>query len=241
MNGEVQPTATRQGQPLTPPVMSSTLHVLLADDHDIVRAGLRSVLESMSAVRVVGEASNGREAVELAAEKEPDLVVMDLSMPDLNGFEATRRILEEHPDSRVLVLSVHRGEEYVREALRAGATGYLLKESSRDELERALRALNRGQRYLSPAVSDAATDRGRPASAGSDASAGPLGRLTPRQREVLQLVAEGYTSREIAEKLGLSAKTVETHRRNIKDRLDIDDLAGLVRFAVRAGLVSPEW
>ena len=215
------------------------LRVVLVEDHSLVRAGLRSLLEEREDVVVVAEETDGRSAVETAVRTGPDLVLMDISLPELNGIEATRRILEEQPRTRVLVLSVHADEEYVFRALRAGASGYLLKEADREELELAIRAVMRGNVYLSPAISDAVVERYLERD-DQEVPVSPLDLLTPRQREVLQLVAEGNTTKQIAGKLDLSAKTVESHRAAIMDRLGIRDVTGLVRFAVRTGLVSPE-
>lgn len=217
----------------------SPLTVLLVEDHALVREGLRSVVEKVGGVRVVGEASNGREAVEAVEELRPELVLMDISMPEMNGLEAARRIRQAHPGTRILMLSAHANEEYVYQALRIGADGYLLKDGDRSQFAEALRALERGQTFLSPdlrkMVADDLLEEAR-----KEGTATPLDLLTSRQREVLQLMAEGNTTREIAEKLDLSPRTVETHRRDIRGRLEIDDLAGLVRFAVRTGLVSPD-
>jgi DNA-binding NarL/FixJ family response regulator len=211
------------------------LRVLIAEDHALVRAGIRALVESLSGVEVVAEAASGREAIELAAREHPDLVLMDVSMPDLNGLEATRHLTKTHPRMRTIVISVHTDESYVRHALEAGAAGYVIKDAGPTELELAIRAVARGDTYLSPAVSKAVTEGyvGRRPPADD-----PLQRLTPRQREVLQRVAEGRTTKEIAQALGLSVKTVEAHRAQIMARLDIHDLAGLVRFAVRTGLVG---
>lgn len=215
------------------------IRVVLVEDHSIVRAGFRSLLEERAGVRVIAEEADGRSAVETVAAAGPDLVLMDISLPELNGIEATRRILERQPRTRVLVLSVHADEEHVYRALEAGASGYLLKEADREELELAIRSVMKGDVYLSPGISDGVVqrylNRGE-----EDLAMSPLERLTPRQREVLQLVAEGNTTKEIADKLELSPKTVETHRSDIMSRLGIRDVAGLVRFAVRTGLVEPE-
>lgn len=213
--------------------------VVLVDDHALVRAGLRSLLEEREDVEIVGEETDGRSAVRTVVETGPDLVLMDVSLPELNGIEATRRLLEDQPRTRVLILSVHADEEFVYRALDAGASGYLLKEADTDELELAFRSVMNGDVYLSPAISEGVVerylDRGD-----EEAPTSPLEILTPRQREVLQLVAEGNTTKQIAAKLELSVKTVETHRSDLMDRLGIHDVAGLVRFAVRTGLVSPE-
>lgn len=213
--------------------------VLLVEDHALVREGLRSVIGKIAGVELVGEASNGRNAVEAAWELEPDLVLMDISMPEMNGLEATRRLRDDHPRIRVLILSAHANEEYVYQALRAGASGYLLKDDDRSEFTRALRLVERGETYLSPSLGETTVTK-LLERAGAGSAATPLDLLTPRQREVLQLVAEGNTTREIAGKLAVSPKTVETHRRDIRERLEIEDLAGLVKFAIRTGLVTPE-
>lgn len=213
------------------------IRLVIAEDHVLVRAGLRSLLRQIPEVEVVGEASSGREALELVARDHPDLVLMDVSMPDLNGLEAAARIARQFPRTRTIILSMHAVEEYVHQALRAGAAGYLLKDADPSELALAVRAVARGETYLSPAVAKfvaAGFVRG-----GGEPSDQPLDRLTPRQREVLQLVAEGRSTKDIAQALDLSVKTVETHRAEIMRRLDIHDLAGLVRFAVRTGLIEP--
>jgi DNA-binding NarL/FixJ family response regulator len=209
--------------------------VLLADDHGLVRAGLRALLEGMPDVTVVAEADNGREALRLVEAHQPNIVLMDISMPDLNGLEATTRITRLFPFVRVIILSMHANEEYVLRALRAGAAGYLLKDAAPDELEAAVAAVAQGHTYLSPPISHHVIDEYvRRVSDRPD----PLAHLTLRQREVLQLIAEGQTTRQIADRLGLSTKTVETHRADLMARLDIHDIAGLVRFAIRTGLVS---
>jgi len=213
----------------------SPVRVLLADDHTLVRAGLRKLLESLAGYVVVGEAGDGLQALALAEQLQPQLVLMDIAMPGLNGLEATARLLKMQPSARVLVLSMHQNEEYVRQALRHGAMAYLLKDAAPLELEFALSAVLRGETYLSPAVSKGVLhdyvqrllDDEQPAAA-----------LSPRQREVLQLVAEGLSTKEIARRLDLSIKTVETHRSQLMKQLDIHEVAGLVRYALRTGLVS---
>ncbi len=213
------------------------IRVLLADDHTLVRAGLRSLLQDVEGVEVVAEAADGREALELIARHRPDVVLMDIAMPGMNGLEATLRAAREHPGVRVVILSTHAVEEYVLQALRAGAAGYLLKNADTAELALALKSVHRGETYLSPPVSKhVVADYVRRVGA----APGPLERLTPRQREVLQLVAEGNTTKEIASKLGISVKTVETHRAQLMQQLDIHDVAGLVRCAIRLGLIEPE-
>lgn len=217
---------------------SCHLRVVLADDHDMVRAGLRSMLESFTGVEVVGEAGDGRSALEIIDEQQPHVALLDITMPELNGIEVTRRLGERWPEIRTLILSVHTDEQHILGALDAGADGYVQKHADESLLRQALRALRRGERFVGPELSEEASAAWR--APDDDAPEGGLARLTPRQREVLQLVAEGNTSREIAEKLELSEKTIESHRRNIRDRLEIEGLAGLVRFAVRTGLVPPE-
>ena len=216
--------------------MTATTRVLLADDHALVRVGIRSLLSTIVGFDVVGEAGTGHEVVELAGTLRPHVVLMDIAMPGLNGLDATARIVERHPEMRVIILSMHAGEEYALQALRAGAAGYLLKDADLLELERAIVAVARGETYLSPAISKhvIADYRRRVAEQPE-----PIDRLTPRQREVLRLIAEGLSTKEIAFKLSLSVKTVETHRAQLMERLEIRDVAGLVRFAVRSGLVDP--
>ena len=213
------------------------IRVLLADDHALVRAGLSALLKGIAGVEVVAEAGDGREALALIAKHRPHVVLMDIAMPGLNGLEAAARAKKDFPGVRIMVLSMHVNEEYVLQALRAGAAGYLLKGASLQELEMAISAVARGETYLSPAMSKhVVEDYVR--LVGGEASASE--RLTPRQREILQLIAEGSTTKEIAAKLTLSVKTVETHRTQLMERLDIHDIAGLVRYAVRIGLVTPE-
>lgn len=213
------------------------LRVLLADDHQLVRSGIRSLLQSFADVEVVGTTGDGREAVELAKTLQPNIVLMDIAMPILNGLEATARITKECPHSQVIILSMHTNEEYVLSALRAGASGYLVKNAAPEELELAIRAVARGETYLSPAVSRHVIEEYL---GGHIESSGPLDALTPRQREVLQLIAEGKTTKQIAGLLGVSIKTIETHRAQLMERLGIHDVAGLVRFAVRYGLVGKD-
>jgi DNA-binding NarL/FixJ family response regulator len=214
-----------------------TMRVVIADDHSLFRAGLRALLSGFEGVEVVGEARDGREALALLKELNPDVLMTDIAMPGLNGLEAAGRVAQDFPDIRVLILSMHATEEYVLQALRAGAAGYLLKEADPSELELALRAVARGETYLTPSVSKHVIsdylkrlgDQGTPADL-----------LTPRQREILQLIAEGHSTKEIAATLHLGVKTVETHRAQLMERLDIRDVAGLVRYAIRIGLVSPD-
>lgn len=216
---------------------SRSTRVIVADDHALVRAGLATLLSAMPGVKVVAEAANGREAVRLAREQDADIVFMDVTMPDLNGLEATTQLVRERPRTRVVMLSMHTSPEYVFQALQAGAVGYVIKDSSPTELSLALAAVQRGETYLSPPVSrHVVSDYVRLAGG----APGPGRPLSPRQREILQLIAEGLTSKEIARKLGLSVKTIETHRTQLMNHLDIHDVAGLVRYAIRTGLVSAE-
>jgi len=212
------------------------IRVLLADDHSLVRAGIRSLLVAMAEVDVVGEASSGEEALELAARKRPDVVLMDIAMKGMTGLEAAANLRERMPEVRVVILSMHSGEEYVLQALRAGAAGYLLKDAATGELELALRSVMRGESWLSPAVSRQVVEGYVQRTAGEAAAEV----LTARQREVLRMVAGGKSTKEIAFVLNLSVKTVETHRAQIMERLGIRDVAGLVRYALRTGLVPPD-
>lgn len=213
------------------------ISILLADDHTLVREGIRALVEKLPTVKVVGEAKDGREALRLVKERKPDLVLMDIAMPGLNGLEATARVSKEYPDVRVIILSMYANEEYVREAINAGAAGYLLKRSAAAELEHAITAVARGEKYFSPLVSAHIT-RDRDGHLSADRAW--IERLTPRQREILQLIAERHSTKDIAGILNISVKTVETHRAQLMERLDIHDVPGLVRFAIRARLVSIE-
>ena len=212
------------------------IRVLLADDHALVRAGIRSLLGAMHEVSVVAEASSGEEALTLVATSTPDVVLMDIAMKGITGLETAARMRERHPDVKVVILSMHSGEEYVLQALRAGAAGYLLKDAATGELELALRSVMRGESWLSPSVSRQVVEGYAQRAAGESAAEV----LTARQREVLRLVAGGKSTKEIAFLLNLSVKTVETHRAQIMERLNIRDVAGLVRYALRTGLVPPD-
>jgi len=221
-------------QPPSPPPSDPPIRVVLADDHALVRAGMRSLLTGMEQVQVVGEASSGEEALVLAERERPDVVLMDIAMKGITGLEAAARMRDQFPEVRVVILSMHSGEEYVLQALRAGAIGYLLKDAATGELELALRSVMRGESWFSPAVSRQVVE-GYVQRVGGEAVADVL---TARQREVLKLVAGGKSTKEIAFDLNLSVKTVETHRAQIMERLGIRDVAGLVRYALRTGLVS---
>lgn len=208
------------------------IRILLADDHALVRQGFRMILEAQPDMQIVGQAGNGREAVDLAAKLRPDVVVMDVAMPELNGIEATRRITESSPRTRILALSMHRDSVYVREVLRAGARGYLLKDSGDADLVAAVRAIAKGEGYLSPSVSESVlSDYRRHVT-------DPLDLLSSREREVLQMIAEGKTNKEIATSLNLSVYTVEAHRGRVMEKLNLHSTSELVRFALRSGLID---
>ena len=212
------------------------VRILIAEDHALVRAGLRKLLEGIPGLEVVGEAGDGRDAVAQVDSKVPEIALLDIAMPGLNGLEAAAKIVEEHPETRVILLSMHSNEEYVLQALRAGVTGYVLKDSALSELELAIAAVRRGDTYLSPSVSRLVGEYVRR----SGGAPTPRESLTPRQREILQLIAEGHSTKKIAGELKVSVKTVETHRAALMEKLDIHDVAGLVRYAIRIGLVTSE-
>jgi two-component system, NarL family, response regulator NreC len=206
--------------------------ILLADDHAVVRQGFKMILSAQGDMEIVGEAANGREAVDLAEQLKPDIVVMDVAMPELNGIEATRRLAGTAPHTRVIALSMHKDSVYVREILRAGARGYLLKDSGAEDLVRAIRAVAGGESWLSPAVSNAVLDDYR------RHVTDPIDLLSSREREVLQMLAEGKTNKEIAGVLNLSVYTVDAHRGRIMEKLNLHSINELVRFAVRNGLID---
>lgn len=216
--------------------MSGLIRVLLVEDHDLVRAGICSLLQHLPGIEVVGEAGTGRDAARLVEIHRPDVALMDIVLPDANGLEVAAGLIKRFPETRVIILSMHSNEEYVWQALHAGVSGYLLKNSSAPELEIAVHAVARGESYLSPPVSTQLVHdftrraRGEP---------GSLDGLTGRQREILLLIARGYSTAQIAHELSVSPKTVETHRRQLMQRLDIYDVAGLVRYAIHAGLLLP--
>ena len=214
------------------------IRVILADDHPIVRAGIRETLKALPGIEVVGEATDGREAVDLVKSARPDVVFMDISMPGLNGLEATERIIKAFPEVRVIILSRHDNEEYYWRALRVGASGYLLKKAVIAELREALQRVAGGEVYLSREIS--ARLRNKLPLDQIARARSPVERLSERQREILQLIAEGQTTKEIALTLNLSAKTVEYHRMQLMQRLNIFDIPGLVRFALRTGLIPQE-
>jgi DNA-binding NarL/FixJ family response regulator len=211
------------------------IRVLLADDHKLFRAGIRALLQTLDDIEVVAEAGDGRDGLRLAAAHRPDVVLMDIMMPNLNGLDAAARIVHAYPHTRVIMLSMSADEDSVLKTLRAGAVGYLVKTADPAELELAIRAAMRGEKFLSSAVSEhvvsVCLNR-------LDKEQTSLERLTPRQREVLQLVAEGHTTKDIAKRLEISTKTAETYRSELMSALDIHDIASLTRYAIRAGLVS---
>jgi DNA-binding NarL/FixJ family response regulator len=211
------------------------IRVLLADDHALVRQGIRSLLEKLDDIEVVGEVSDGREALQLSKTSQPDIVLMDITMPGLNGLEAVTRMKRECPTARVIMLSMHAGEEYFQQALDSGAAGYLLKDADRMELELAIRTVIRGDIYLTPTVAKYTVDAYRQRKEGDQ---GPLACLSSRQKEILQLIAEGYANKDIAQRLDLSPRTVETHRAELMERLNIRDVPGLVKIAIRTGLIK---
>ncbi len=217
--------------------------ILIADDHDVVRSGLRMLLLSSPTFTVVGEAADGEEAFRLAKKHKPDVILMDISMPKLNGIEATKLIKQEQPDIKIIVLSVHEDEEYVYQMLKAGASGYVLKNANKKEIFEAIRSTLSGERFFSPRISSLIVDGFikrakeqmqivvRPESTGEQ-------KLTKRELEILKYIAEGYTNRQIAEALFLSFRTINTHRTNLMQKLNIHDTAGLVRHAIGLGLVK---
>jgi DNA-binding NarL/FixJ family response regulator len=217
-------------------VNAQPIRVLVADDHAIVRTGIRHVLESEPGFEVVGEASTGAEALELAASHHPDVAVLDISMPGQSGLQVAAELRTRSPETRVLILSMHDNTEYVMESLRAGAHGYLLKDSAAMELRGAIRAVQRGESFFSPAIAGrlSAVVRGDP----GESAARSLAPLTARERQVLVGVAQGHTNREIALQLGISHRTVESHRENLMKKLGVRTVAGLTRLALEAGLVG---
>lgn len=213
-------------------MQNTKIRVLLADDHAILRKGVRMLIHTQPDMEVVGEARTGREAIAEARRLKPDIVVMDVSMPELNGIEGTRQICDELTRTKVIALSMHKDPVYVREILRAGARGYLLKDSEDEDLLKAIRSVFRGEAYLSPAVSDAVlTDYRKHVS-------NPVDLLTSREREILTMVAEGKTNKEIAQALNLSVYTVESHRGSVMEKLNLHNTGDIVRFALRNGLIS---
>ncbi|HLI89311.1 MAG TPA: response regulator transcription factor [Ktedonobacteraceae bacterium] len=214
-----------------------SIRILLADDHTILRAGLKMMLNAQPDMEVVGEAQDGRQALQEAQRLQPDIILMDITMPDMNGIEATKQIKKELPDVKVLILTMHEHEEYVFQALRAGASGYMLKEAADTDLISALRIIQSGQFYLSPAAQSVMVgDYLQRVRTGEEKDS--YSSLTEREREILKLVAEGYTNNQIAERLVISPKTVDTHRTHIMDKLNLHSRAELVKYAMRRGLLE---
>ncbi|HYM08301.1 MAG TPA: response regulator transcription factor [Terriglobales bacterium] len=217
----------------------SLVRIVVADDHDIVRHGLRTLLETRQGWEVIGEASDGRQAVDIAKRLKPDVVVLDISMPELNGLEAARQILHDVPRTEVLILTMHRSEQVVRELLQAGARGYLLKNDAARELVAAVEALSQHQPFFTSEVSEIVLQGYRRPSVDTDQTQTPSARLTVREREIVQLLAEGKSNKEVATALGISVKTAETHRTNIMNKLNLHSLSELVRYAVRNNMIEP--
>ena len=213
------------------------IRVLVADDHAIVREGLGIMLGNQPDMEVVGLATNGREAIRMVDQYQPDVAVMDISMPELNGIEAIQQMLPGHPRMKVIVLSIHETKPYVYRALKAGAKGYLIKETAGLEVVDAVREVYRGERYLSQRIADLLTDISF-RSLENSGETSPLEQLSPREREILQLVAEGKTSQEIAERLSISSKTVDTYRSRLMRKIGVEDMAGLIKFAIQHGVIS---
>ncbi len=214
-----------------------SIRVLIADDHTLFRQGVRRLLEDSDVARVIGEAADGEQAVKQASELKPDVILMDISMPNLNGIEATRRILKENGDARILILTMHDNEKYIGQILRAGAAGYLLKDTPSADFLSAIRAVHRGDSYLSPSVSRKILD-GLFQDTETRRQGGAFDTLTPRERQILTLLAEGKSNREIGELLFISPKTVDVHRTNIMKKLDIHSIVELVKYAIQQGLVE---
>ena len=217
----------------------SKIRILLADDHALMRKGLASLLEKERDLEVIGEAANGREAQQKIRQDRPHIVLMDLSMPELNGLEATRQIKKDFPQVQILVLTMHKQPEYLLEVLRAGASGFVIKQAAPHELVEAIRTLSQGQVFLSPAVSGKLNGESLPTTPMLARKEGPAS-LTPRESEILQLIAEGYSNREIADRLHVSVKTVETHRGHLMGKLNLHSVAELTQYAVRKGIISLE-
>jgi DNA-binding NarL/FixJ family response regulator len=216
----------------------NSITILLAEDHMIVREGLRALLKREEGIEVVGEAENGRQAVTLASKLCPDVVVMDIAMPLLNGLEATRQILQTTPSTKVLILSAHSDDAYVEQVMALGASGYLIKQTAAHVLPDAIRAVHKGKTFFSPSISKRRNDHDKKAHARGDLPGKKAAGLSSREMEVLQLVAEGKANKETAEELHISVKTVEKHRQSLMEKLNIHDTAGLTRYAIATGIIE---
>jgi len=214
------------------------ISVLLAEDHAIVRQGLRLLVEADGDIEIVGEAKTGREAVQMTSDLRPEIVVMDIAMPLLNGLEATRQILKAFPTTKILILSAHSDPEYVEQVVKAGALGYLIKQSSGDVLAQAIRELNKGKTFFTPSIAKYLKEQYQKSSDGVGLRKRNDTQLTSREAELLQLIAEGHANKQIASELGISIKTVEKHRQHLMEKLNIHEIAGLTRFAIAAGIVE---
>lgn len=214
---------------------NSAITVLVADDHTLIREGICALVQGIQGAEVIGQAADGVQALEMVEKLRPEIVLMDISMPELNGLEATVRICKVYEDVRVIILSMYATEEYVLQALRAGAVGYLLKTARSAELKTAIQSVANGQTYLSPSIAAYVADYLK-----NPAGISPLDRLTSRQREVLQLIAEGYTTRNVAAKLNISERTIDKHRASLMRQIDVHDIPALVRFAIRTGLITSD-
>lgn len=212
------------------------IRILLADDHTLVRSGIRALLEAEPGLSVIGEAEDGRTAVALACQLKPDVVLMDIAMPLLNGLEATRQLKQQSPQMRVLILSMHDNEEYIRQALEAGAMGYLLKDTTAGELISAIRSVYRGEAVLSPAITRLVIEDYL--RWGGMRPQEEVNSLSPREREILQLIAEGYTNKQIAEILSISIKTVQAHRNSLMQKLDLHDRGELIKYAIQKKIIE---
>jgi DNA-binding NarL/FixJ family response regulator len=212
--------------------------VLLAEDHTIVRQGLRLLVEADGDIKIIGEAKTGREAVQMTAQLRPEVVVMDIAMPLLNGFEASRQILKASPEARILILSAHSDPEYIEQMVKAGARGFLVKQASGEVLAMAIRLLHQGGTYFTPSIAEYIKEHRQQTRSKDRLRNLHPAPLTSREAEMLQLIAEGHGSKQIASELGISIKTVEKHRQNMMEKLDIHDIAGLTRFAIAAGIIE---
>ncbi len=214
------------------------ISVLLVEDHTVVRQGLRLLIEIAGDIEIVGEAKTGREAVRMTKELRPQVIVMDIAMPLMNGLEATRQILKAFPEAKVLILSAHSDAEYVEQVMKAGARGYLIKQSSGDVLAQAVRELHKGQTYFTPSIAKRLKEEYQKSADGSRLHKRSNMELTSRETELLQLIAEGHVNKQIASELGISIKTVEKHRQHLMEKLNIHDIAGLTRFAIGTGIIE---